>query len=55
MAEFRKEFFFLKPEKKESLWMYLPKDDRSWSLAIVQFLDSTGGRDKVFIIRYLYF
>lgn len=36
-----------KTGKRDSVWRYLPKDNRSLALATVDFLDSTGGRDKV--------
>jgi len=47
MADFKKETS--KYEKRDCVWGYLPKDNRSVALATVEFLDSTGGRDKVLI------
>ncbi len=48
MADFKKETN--KAENKDCVWKYLPKDNRSLALATIDFLDTTGGRDKVLII-----
>jgi hypothetical protein len=42
----------IKNEKRECIWKYLPQDNRSFVQCIIEFLDTTGGRDKV-IIFYL--
>ncbi len=48
MADLIKEIS-MKSEKKDCVWRYLPRDKRTLALATVDFLDTTGGRDKVFI------
>ena len=48
MADFKKETS--KGEKRDCVWKYLPEDNRSLALSAVDFLDTTGGRDKVLII-----
>jgi hypothetical protein len=45
MADFKKDSN--KAVKRDCAWKYLPKDNRSLALATVEFLDTTGGRDKV--------
>ena len=45
MADFKRETS--KSEKRDCVWKYLPQDNRSLALATVDFLDTTGGRDKV--------
>ena len=34
-------------ETQDCIWRYVPQDNRSLSLCAIEFLDSTGGRDKV--------
>jgi len=41
----------LKKEKQDCVWRYLPRDNRSVAHAAVEFLDTTGGRDKVNSIK----
>ncbi len=45
MADFKKEAS--KGGKTDCVWRYIPQDNRSLAGAAVDFLDTTGGRDKV--------
>lgn len=35
------------PGKKECIWKYVPQDNRSITQCLIDFLESTSGREKV--------